>query len=112
MSILETDKIDIVGTRPGTNVVRLVVADHLGWDDVERHSKLLQEKINTYIAFVESGQLGNLQEPTIPPSPDVVIALALTAVPSDEAKVFLAETERFLRGIGLGFVVEVHPPSE
>jgi len=107
MSILETDKIDIIGTRQGSNVVKLVVSDHLDWEDAERHSALLQEKINTYIAFIESGQLARTTEPPIPANPEVTIALAVPQQPNDEAMAFLGQVKAFLANMDIGFTIEI-----
>jgi hypothetical protein len=107
MTIVETERIDIVASRPDSNVVKLVVADHLPWDDVEQHSRILQDKINTYIAFVESGQLLRLKEPKIPASPDVRILLAALHPPNEAGKEFLGRVKEFLGGIGIGFELEV-----
>lgn len=103
MSVIETGKIDIVATRPGSRLVKLVVADHLPWDDSDGHARLLQDKINTYIAFVESGQLARLKEPKLPESPEVHIEVVLQHAPTSRAKEFLRGIDGFLRGIGLGF---------
>ncbi len=61
MSITESKVIDIIVVPEGEpdNVV-LVITDHLEWGDKSQqgeHLLLLQEKINTYIAFIESGEL-------------------------------------------------------
>jgi hypothetical protein len=41
-----------------TGDVHLVISDHLDWDENEgEHLLLLQHKVNTYLAFVEGGQL-------------------------------------------------------
>jgi len=111
MSILETNTIDMVATRPDSNTVKLVVTDHLTWDDVSGHSQLLQEKINTYITFVESGQLARMTEPRVPASPEVVIAVVAKHQPSDEARAFLTRVEEFLAGIGIDFELEVREKS-
>jgi hypothetical protein len=111
MSITETNKIDIVAARADSLIVKLVITDDLAWDDFETHARLLQDKINTYLEFVESGQLGRTQTPKIPESPDVHIALALQYPPSREAEEFLTRVREFLAGVGLKFDVEVHQPS-
>lgn len=108
MSIAETQKIDLVATRPDSNVVKLVITDHLSWDDALTHQRLLQEKLNTYITFVESGQLQRMKEPRIPASPDVRIALAAQYAPDEEAKEFLQRAEDFLKNLGIGFEVKIH----
>ncbi len=59
MSVLETELIDFIHEDPGANVVSLTVADHMEWKDQneEEHLWLLQEKLNTYLRFIESGEL-------------------------------------------------------
>jgi hypothetical protein len=107
MSILDTNSIDIVAARPDSSIVKLVISDHLTWDDLDAHSRLLQDKINTYLAFVESGQLHRLEEPRIPDSPQVHIALVAQHRPTVEASRFLGQVEEFLRGAGFEFELEV-----
>lgn len=57
MSILDTDKVDMIGIpKDNTGLVRLGITDHLCWnDDILEH--LLQEKINSYIRFIESKEV-------------------------------------------------------
>jgi hypothetical protein len=59
MSVDETDKIDILVTDKEKTYVLLVIADHLDWDEFDEghHLELLQDKINAYLHFVESGEL-------------------------------------------------------
>lgn len=108
MSILETRKVDMVAARPDSSVVKLVIADHLDWSEPERHCKLLQDKINTYILFVESGQLLRLDKPSVPPSPEIHIVLVAEhgSVRPDVAE-FFSRIERFLDDIGMKFDVEM-----
>lgn len=106
MTIAETNTIDIIATRPDSDVVKLVIADHLEWSDLDTHARLLQEKINTYIEFVESGQLGRLEGHRVPPSPQVWISLATQHEPTTEAKELLARIGRFLEGCGLRFEID------
>ena len=107
MSILETNKIDMVATRPDSRVVRLIITDHLDWDDVETHSRLLQEKVNAYLDFVETGQVNRLPGHRIPSSPEFRIILAVPQLPSPEAQDFLSQVRQFLAGISIGFEIEV-----
>ncbi len=108
MSILETDKIDMIATRPDSNVVKLVVSDHLDWDDVDGHSSMLQAKINTYISFVETGQLLLIKEPPIPENPDVMISLAVPDPLGRAALDYLSRVRESLADIDIGFAVEIH----
>jgi hypothetical protein len=40
-----------------SGVVVLTISDHLDWADSRQHQVVLQDKINAYLAFVESGEL-------------------------------------------------------
>lgn len=111
MSITETNKIDIIATRPDSSVVRLVITDHLRWEDFETHARLLQDKVNTYLDFVESGQLRELQTPSIPNDPEIHVALALQHPPSREAEEFFTRVRDFLARVGMKFVVEIRPSA-
>src|SRR5438270_10067615 len=56
LSINQLGKIDIVSTDKQGNVV-LHIADHYEWDSENEHILLLQDKINAYLQFIESGQI-------------------------------------------------------
>jgi len=56
MSVEETSVIDIIGIDQTGQVV-LTISDHLDWSDTIAHQKVLQEKLNRYLAFVESGEI-------------------------------------------------------
>ncbi len=58
MSIEQTDVIDFIGVSESDNEVVLTISDHLEWgSDTQNHLLLLQEKINSYLSFIEGGQL-------------------------------------------------------
>ena len=58
MTIEEVDKIDRLAFDRKNGDVFLVISDHLAWDEDEGEYLLaLQAKLNTYLEFVESGQL-------------------------------------------------------
>jgi len=61
MTIEEAGKVDIVALPRNRREVILLVADHLPWSDDEQgrleHVYLLQEKLNSYLRYVESGEL-------------------------------------------------------
>ena len=54
MSVKNVNVIDFVSIDLNTDVA-LTISDHLEWDDNNEHLLILQNKINTYISFVESG---------------------------------------------------------
>lgn len=55
MGVQQTTVIDAIGIDKVTGAVHLTIADALEWDAA--HLRLLQEKLNAYLAFVESGGL-------------------------------------------------------
>jgi hypothetical protein len=61
MSLEETKVIDSIGVDKATNDVVLTIVDHLSWSNEEHgdhnHLLLLQEKLNTYLSFIEGGEL-------------------------------------------------------
>ena len=59
MSIDQTKVIDFVGIEKTTGSLILTVSDHLDWshDEQRRHIELLQDKLNTYLNYIESGQM-------------------------------------------------------
>jgi hypothetical protein len=106
VSVNDPSRIDIIAVRPSSRAVRLVIADDLAWDDLPAHARLLQEKINTYISFVESGQLARVQSPTIPMAPEVTIVLTVQQQPTEAAESFLSSVGDFLRSVDLRFEVD------
>lgn len=58
MSITDTNIIDVIGVDPSKGIARLGISDHLEWGhSEEKHLLLLQEKINSYLRFIEGGEL-------------------------------------------------------
>lgn len=58
MSVDETNKIDFTAWDKNKSCVWLTISDHLGWREEEgEHLLLLQDKLNTYLYFIESGKL-------------------------------------------------------
>lgn len=57
MSIDQTRTVDAIGIEKGSGAVVLTISDHLPWDEQPEHLLLLQEKLNTYLAFVEGGEI-------------------------------------------------------
>ncbi|MDR0245709.1 MAG: hypothetical protein LBJ65_29270 [Burkholderia sp.] len=58
MSILETNVVDFIGVDPSRKIAKLGISDHLEWSEPEgEHLLILQGKINTYLSFIEGGEL-------------------------------------------------------
>jgi hypothetical protein len=61
MSVDQTDVIDSIGIDSAKNEALLIISDHLEWGRDENfdkeHMYLLQEKVNAYLRFIESGEI-------------------------------------------------------
>ncbi len=109
MSVEQEKIIDVIGVDKKTGDVILTISDHLNWEDETRHLLLLQEKINAYLAFIESEEM-------IGSYPDAkgrrpVISIKAMHEPSTGALKFLAQVRDIIAGAGISFRFE-HTPLE
>ncbi|RMP67157.1 hypothetical protein ALQ18_02216 [Pseudomonas marginalis pv. marginalis] len=105
MSIVETTVVDIIAVPEWEpkNVI-LLITDHLKWGDKAQqgeHLLLLQEKINTYIAFIESGEMLENYPPSKGKLPIIRIN-GLYELP-EQAEVFIDQVSETLKEVGIGF---------
>lgn len=102
MSVIETDSIDAIGVEKEVKRVFLSIIDPLVWDHDNVHLYTLQEKINTYLYFIESGELIK----ALPDATgfDVAIELILKYIPTDAAITFFDKTTQLLLDKGIIFV--------
>lgn len=56
MSISESDKLDGLGVTNNGNTLALLISDHLDFENEHEHLFALQNKINSYIVFIEEKQ--------------------------------------------------------
>ena len=57
MAIEKTDVVDAVGIEIESGDVVLTIADSRDWSELESHLLALQQKLNAYFEFIESGQI-------------------------------------------------------
>jgi len=57
MSLDNAEIVDAVGTATEDGTVVLSIIDGWDWNNEQRHLLALQEKLNAYFGFVESGQI-------------------------------------------------------
>jgi len=100
MAIDQSDVIDFVTIDQAGNAV-LTVSDHLEWDEKNEHIFALQQKLNRYLAFIESGELVE-RYPETRGKPAVISVVALHQ-PNGAAQSFLQKVEQVLQGAGIGF---------
>lgn len=105
MTVEQTSVVDIAYIDKETGIVHLLVADHLDWDG--EHLLVLQEKINCYLSFVESGEILDM----LPESKgrDIQIDLITKYKPPEEALHFLEQAQAILEQAGLGLTHRAGP---
>lgn len=109
MTISDASTIDLVATRPGSREVRLIVSDHLDWDDVQSHCLQLQDKIDAYLAFIESGQAARHPQVRGIDAPEFCIAVVGMHEPPPAGAHFLERAAAIVGGAGVLFRFEHRP---
>jgi hypothetical protein len=97
MALSETNKIDTVGTSGSSRDVILTLIDEQDWENEHDHLMLLQDKINAYVRFVESGEL--LQEYPSAEKRNVVIEIVAKHPPSTAAEHFFNQAKTILEDV-------------
>src|SRR5579863_4230956 len=98
MSVEQTDVVDIESIERETGNVILTISDHLDWSDSLAHQSILQKKLNTYLAFVESGEILE-QYPKAKDRP--VVLNVVFRCPSDESgQAFITRARALLESAG------------
>jgi hypothetical protein len=110
MSIEQTTIIDFVSIEKASGNVRLTISDHLDWDDAEgRHLVLLQEKLNAYLRFIESGELyENYPETSERP---VVIQITSKFPMSKKAEFFFERASIMIQDAGFKLAFKLLYPN-
>jgi hypothetical protein len=100
MSVEQTNVIDAIGVDNQTGELVLTITDHLEWTESDNeHRLLLQEKLNTYLRFVESGEI--LQ--TYPDSKERAVAIDVVCkyALSESANNFYTQVAGIVGGAGI-----------
>jgi hypothetical protein len=103
MSIEQVNVVDAIGVDKETGQVFLTISDHLEWND--EHLLLLQEKLNLYISFVESGEL--LEAYPDSKGREVVISVVCKYPPNVGGKDFLSKVGSVVEQVGARFAFQV-----
>ena len=105
MAVDQADKIDAIGVDRRSGCVVLTISDHLPWSSAaDSHLELLREKLNAYLAFIESGQLIETYPDAI--GRDVVINVVGKYDLSTPASEFLDNATATVSAAGLTLRVE------
>ena len=102
MAVDKDRLIDMMSFDTNNGDVVLTISDHLEWSDTVLHQQTLQAKFNTYIAFVESGEMFELY----PQSKNrrVSIRLVYKHKPDQNGRLFI---ERARKVISSGIVCRI-----
>jgi hypothetical protein len=105
MTIEQAKTVDILSIDPTTNKVVLTISDHLTWDAGNNHLMLLQEKLNNYLAFIESDEL--LQTYPEAKGRAIVIDVACQHPVDSIGKAFFGQAASIVRCAGLELTYRV-----
>lgn len=101
MSVEQSDSVDILSVDEKKKEVVLTITDHLDWSNTMEHQQVLQKKLNTYLAFVEGGELYQCRPDT--QGLDVVLEVVFRYRPDHEGRAFLRRVEAVIQGAGFRF---------
>jgi len=91
MSVEQADTIDFIGVDKATGKVVLTISDHLDWKDPHFHLRKLQDKLNSYLRFCESGELHESYPDA--KGRDVVLSIAARHPFSSEGEAFFSKAK-------------------
>ena len=105
MTVDQTNKIDFVHIDPDSDDAYLTISDHLDWKEEDEHIWVLQEKINAYLLFIESGELRERFPQA--EGKDVTIRVFGKYPISQKAKEFYEVTKNTVKNAGFNLTFEV-----
>lgn len=102
MSISDSNVIDMVGIpSDDPTVVVLGISDHLEWGEkTYEHLSLMQEKINCYLRFIESGEIYS-SFPSSKGKRPIIEILAKFEINDDRARNFMTNAKQILGEAGV-----------
>ncbi|RUM93975.1 MAG: hypothetical protein DSZ28_05620 [Thiothrix sp.] len=104
-TIEDTSKVDAIGIDKNTGIVILKIFDHLDWSDEQSHLYLLQEKINSYLRFMESGEV--FDEYPDAKMQKLQISISFKEKPSANCIKFLDTVTKIIRDAGFDLVYTI-----
>ena len=97
MSIEQTYIVDAIGTDISSGLIVLTISDHLDWN--KDHIFLLQEKLNVYLAFIESGEIYSIYPSA--KGREFAISIVCKYMPSPDGYDFLVKATSVLDSSGI-----------
>ena len=102
MSVEDKQVIDLIGTEKDGTVV-LTITDHLEWSD-NNHLLTLQDKLNDYLAFIESGEI--FESFSADKNSEIEISVVCKYEPSEEGLEFFTKCKEIINNAGFKFSYE------
>ena len=99
MSIIQANKIDFIGIDKITDEIILSISDHLDWNDEITHLEILQNKLNSYIEFIECGQI--FEDYPNSKGKKLVIEIVSQYKYSNQGKDYIGRVQPTLNSIGV-----------
>lgn len=109
MSVEDPGVVDIISLDKQTGCVTLTISDHLDWTDTAQHERLLEEKLNKYLAFVESGEI--LERYPEARGRAVKVRLVFMHRPDRHGQQFLTRARQVIESAGIQFEHELFAES-
>ncbi len=109
MSVEDKNTVDAFSITP-EGKVRLLISDHLEWDQENKHLLTLQEKINTYLRVIESGEIYEVYPQS--EGKEFIIQIMMKYSPNETALEFLNRVEGMLDKAGYEFQYRYFDPEE
>lgn len=105
MSIENVKEIDAIGIDNTTGYATLAIIDSTDWQDEHQHLVLLQEKINIYLSFIESGEI--YESYPNAKGRDVEIKIYFKNNITNNCEQFLAQAADVIKGAGFVLNYEI-----
>ena len=102
MTIEQKNVLDIVSTSKDLQIVTFTISDHLDWENEKNHMLLIQDKINQYIASIESGELHE-EYPNLKNAKSIEIEIIAKYELTETAAKFINQVKSFLADNGYMF---------
>lgn len=99
MSVEQRLIVDAVGTSMDDGHIVLTIADHLPFDGDSARLRPLQDKLNDYLDFIETGEIHEAYPAAV--GQHIEISIRFLHCPDDTGRAFLATAECLIREAGV-----------
>lgn len=110
VSVEQVDVVDSIGVESTSGKLIMTISDHLDWDGGGSHQAILQEKLNTYLTFIESGEITTAYPDLI--GRPIAISVVMRTSPTPDGDVFFEQVKLILAGIDIELRTTILEPPE